>query len=480
MLILGLGSWRFLLAFFVVISHLYADMFGGPAAYSVWGFFVLSGFLMTEILKNKYGFNINGLKNYALNRFLRIYPLYYLSLLLGIFTIFFLSKYNIEPKVLNPQFYLPENLYSWFTNITLLPLSHSGLPVPVSGALAVEVGVYLLIPFMAYSKNAAWIGVILSLLISLKMGISVDTFATRYTEFLPCYFAFGIGSLINHYKVELQTISMPKLSIFVWLVHCLVIGIINTWPWTYGLYLSVLLSAWVVISLYQIKSTKIDIILGDLSYPVYLLHTTVGAWFIYIYGVNRNFEFFLVSFIITVVLSYILLVIFDHPIQKLKKRVSISSSTEKSVDEILCQIFARVKKIISHKVSIIIYILTTSIIIIYIVFMSYKVITNNKLEIYNWGPDSAKIRSIPNIQPDGNAGLWIKTSMTRGLGNLSVYINDKPIQTTVSFELITASIPKEYFNEENKLNITIRSDKNYNFKVGILFISNEGVNNVRE
>lgn len=37
--IFGLGSWRFLLAFFVVISHLYADMFGGPAAYAVWGFF---------------------------------------------------------------------------------------------------------------------------------------------------------------------------------------------------------------------------------------------------------------------------------------------------------------------------------------------------------------------------------------------------------------------------------------------------------
>lgn len=468
--IVGLGSWRFLLAFFVVISHLYAGMFGGPAAYSVWGFFVLSGFLMTEILKNKYGFNINGLKNYAFNRFLRIYPLYYLSLFLGIFTIYFLSKHNIEPKVLNPQFYLPDNLYSWFANITLLPLSHSGSPVPVSGALAVEVGVYLLIPFMAYSRSAAWLGVILSLLISLKMGISIDTFPSRYSGFLTCYFAFAIGSLINHYKVELQTISMPKLSIFVWLLHCLIIGIMNTWPWTYGLYLSVLLSAWVVISLYQIKSTKLDIILGDLSYPIYLLHTTVGAWFVYIYGVNRSFEFFLVSFIITIVLSYILLVIFDHPIQKLKKKVSITSSTEWSADELLCLIFARIRRIISHKVSIIIYILITNIIILYVAFMSYKVITNNKLEIYSWGPDSAKVKSIPNIQPDGNAGLWIKTSMTRGLGNLSVYINDKLIQTTVSFELITASIPKEYFDNLNELNIVIKSDKGYQSNIGILKI----------
>ena len=470
MSIIGLGSWRFLLAFFVVISHLYEGMFGGPAAYSVWGFFVLSGFLMTEILKNKYGFNINGLKNYAFNRFLRIYPLYYLSLLLGIFTIYFLSKYNIEPKALNPQFYLPADLYSWFANITLLPLSPGGSPVPVSGALAVEVGVYLLIPFMAYTRSAAWVGVILSLLVSLKMGISVDTFATRYSEFLTGYFAFAVGSLINHYKVELQTISMPKLSIVIWLLHCLIIGIMSTWPWTYGLYVSVLLSAWVVISLYQIKSTKIDIILGDLSYPIYLLHTMVGAWFIYIYGINRTFEFFLVSFIITIVLSYILLIIFDHPIQKLKKKISITSSTDESADEFICKMLTRIKKVIYHKVSIVIYIVTTTITILLIVFMSYKVITNKKLEIYTWGPDSTKIRSIPNIQPDGNSGLWIKTSMTKGLGNLNVYINNKPIQTKVSFELVTASIPKEYFNEENKLNIVIKSDKGYQFSVGILKI----------
>lgn len=36
----GIGSWRFFLAFLVVISHLWKDMIGGPAAYAVWGFYV--------------------------------------------------------------------------------------------------------------------------------------------------------------------------------------------------------------------------------------------------------------------------------------------------------------------------------------------------------------------------------------------------------------------------------------------------------
>lgn len=468
--IIGLGSWRFLLAFFVVISHLYADMFGGPAAYSVWGFFVLSGFLMTEVLKNKYGFNLNGLKNYAFGRFIRIYPLYYLSLILGIFTIYILSKYDIEPKILNPQFYLPSDLYSWFSNLTLLPLSHGGRPVPVSGPLAVEVGVYILIPFMAYSKNAAWLGMLLSLIFSMKMGLTIDTFAMRYSEFLTGYFAFAIGSLINHYKVELQSLSMPKISIIVWLLHCLVVGIMNTWPWTYGLYISVLLSAWVVISLYQIKSTKIDIILGDLSYPIYLLHTTVGAWLLYLFGSNRSFEFFLISFVLTIGLSYVLLIIFDHPIQKLKKKVNFISTNDIKADDVLFQTLVKIKKKLLHKIAIFIYILTLVIVILYTLFIAYKIITNNKLEVYNWGPKTAVTQTIPNLQPDGNAGLWIQTSMTRGLGNLSVHINDKLVRTEVANKLITASIDKEYFSSKNELVITLKSNKGYKFNVGVITI----------
>ena len=47
---LGFGMWRFFLAFLVVISHLWAGMLDGPAAYAVWGFFILSGYLMTFVL----------------------------------------------------------------------------------------------------------------------------------------------------------------------------------------------------------------------------------------------------------------------------------------------------------------------------------------------------------------------------------------------------------------------------------------------
>ncbi|MCI1709030.1 MAG: hypothetical protein LKM39_00445 [Chiayiivirga sp.] len=66
---LGFGTWRLFLALLVGASHLWVDMVAGPAAYAVWGFFVLSGYLMTHVLSTKYGFSARGLAGYAHNRF---------------------------------------------------------------------------------------------------------------------------------------------------------------------------------------------------------------------------------------------------------------------------------------------------------------------------------------------------------------------------------------------------------------------------
>ena len=474
-MIFGLGSWRFLLAFFVAISHLWAGMFGGPAAYAVWGFFVLSGFLMTEILRNKYGFTIDGIKKYAFNRFVRIYPLYFLAFLLGLVTIYILGKYSLDPKVLNPQFYFPKNLNGWISNLTLLPLPNvGGRPVPVSGALAVEVGAYILIPFMAFSRNAAWLGVLISLLVSFSLGISLENFAARYSDFLTGFFAFAVGTLINHYKNELKQIAMPKLSLFIWLGHCLVIGVIHSWPWTYGLYVSVLLSAWVVISLYKLEKTKVDALLGDLSYPVYLLHTTVAAWFLLSFDASRNFTFFFMSFIVTVFISWILLVIFDHPIQKLKKKANANRKEEITADEYLSKIFYKVQSILVHRNTTKVAVVLGTVIIIGLSIFMYKIATNKTLEIYNWGPQESIVGTVPNLQPNGNAGIWIETGMTKGLGKLEVCIDGVPIHTEVALNLITASIPKEYFQQSKKLTITVQNDDNRIKKlVGILKI-NEG------
>uniref|UniRef100_UPI003FED5D51 acyltransferase family protein n=1 Tax=Bilophila wadsworthia TaxID=35833 RepID=UPI003FED5D51 len=149
----GIGTWRFFLSFLVAISHLYGNMIHGPAAYAVWFFFVLSGFLMSLVLTKKYGFSPSGLKDYAQNRFLRIYPSYIFSVILGIGVLFVLKRYHFETTVLNPAFQRPGSLYEFIGNFLMIPFAVGGLFVPVASALFVEVWAYALMPFMAYSRH---------------------------------------------------------------------------------------------------------------------------------------------------------------------------------------------------------------------------------------------------------------------------------------------------------------------------------------
>lgn len=64
-----------------------------------------------------------------------------------------------------------------------------------------------------------------------------------------------------------------------------------------------------------------------------------------------------------------------------------------------------------------------------------------ELKVVNWGPQSAKIGTNPNKQPDGSMGIWIEVSGTQGLGEAQVLFSGQPAKSTsVQEKLITAAI----------------------------------------
>ena len=133
------GIYRYGLAFCVAISHLWAGMIGGPAAYAVWGFYCLSGYLMTLILNEKYGFSPRGLGRFAVNRVLRIYPAYFV-VCVGMFVLFYLSRKRRRgccPTASCPR------LRGWQTSIFLMTMPDGGELVHGSGALRVELWFYV-------------------------------------------------------------------------------------------------------------------------------------------------------------------------------------------------------------------------------------------------------------------------------------------------------------------------------------------------
>jgi peptidoglycan/LPS O-acetylase OafA/YrhL len=315
----GLGTWRFFLAFIVAISHLWAGMIDGPAAYAVWGFFVLSGFLMTLVLTTKYGTAPAGLRQFAINRLLRIYPAFIVAGALGILTVVALRPLNIDPAGLNPQFMLPQSTAEWFGNLAMFPfVSQQGLPVPVAAALFVEVWAYALMPLFASSRRAALLGLAVAVCANLQFGFGMPSFIDRYCGFATGLMPFAAGALMCHYREVLRRFAAPVPSILVWCAHGLYWLHDVYWPWTYGLWLSVPLSAWVVLSLAEVKARAVDKTAGDLSYPIYLLHTTIAAWFLPHFGFGRGFTFFAASFAATLLAAWVMLLLVDRPMQRLR------------------------------------------------------------------------------------------------------------------------------------------------------------------
>lgn len=320
-IVLGFGTWRLFLALLVGFSHLWASMLHGPAAYSVFGFFVLSGYLMTHVLQTKYGFSSRGLLAYARNRFLRIFPGFWAACGVGALVLFFLSDAGIDARKLNPSFGLPRDANEWGFIVTLLPnFPRWNAPVPVANALSVEIGYYILIPLLAQHRSTAWFAFVFGALVVANFGFSPATFADRYALFLPAAPAFALGSLACHYRVALQRIAMPQVSVGCWILHWGIFYFNTSWPWTYGLYLSMVLSAWVVVSLAERKVSPLDAVLGELSYPFYLLHATAGACFLGVFGYDRPITFALLSIVLALVASWLMVVALDRPLSRKKSK----------------------------------------------------------------------------------------------------------------------------------------------------------------
>lgn len=313
-----LGSFRFFLAFLVSISHLWAGMIHGPAAYAVWGFYLISGYLMGYVLNESYGFSKNGIRKFYLNRAIRIYPGYILSLIIGIFVYKLCINNLVALNSLNPEFGKPSGIQGILFNLTLIPIFQtSSLIVPVSQALGLEVGFYLLAPLIAANRYCAYLAIIITAGINWKLNIELDSFGARYSGYWSALFAFSIGIAIYFNRDFFAKYANLKVAMLFWIIHCFIWIYIPSYPWRYGLYISLIFTGFVLISNCNIKSGSFDVILGDMSYIVYLLHTTVGYFILSIlrFDQQRSFEFFIITYVTTCILSFVIVLIIERPLQ---------------------------------------------------------------------------------------------------------------------------------------------------------------------
>ncbi len=335
------------MALLVAIAHLWRGQIDPAAHYGVFCFFIISGYLITRILCETYAFSASGLARFALNRFLRLYPAYAVVFMLSLGLLFFASAeaLNYSGGMLQMN---DANWQAWLYNIIIFGVAHLHVDggdsvlaarlVNNIWSVSIELWFYLLMA-LGLSRTPK-----LSLLWFIAgIGYMVYGFYHHYSFYdfyLPVpagILPFSIGACIYHL---LKRWHLPSAMHHPWMIASTIvwIGVYGAGahgfydPERAGLYLSLIPSAALVIGcLHYLParaapwSQRIDKLLGNLSYPLFLVHWTVAVFILWVYPLAQpqlDAGWLLVlSLLPTHVLAWAIYRYVEKPIEVLRARV---------------------------------------------------------------------------------------------------------------------------------------------------------------
>lgn len=336
------GTYRILLALMVVLLHLGGIPYIG--AYAVFGFYILSGYLMTFIMHKNYGYSISGMSKYALNRFLRVYPTYWASIVFSLLIIILVGESFTRDY--HSAIYLPSSITDWANNIFLFfPDMEEPRLTPPAWALTVEIFFYICIGLgLSKNKKVTLIWLCLSMAYHIAAMLLNWSWEYRYFAIPAASLPFAMGAIIYHYKDNLNSLfkkTIYKVEMVEHLLPLILFGLIlanwggayfinkmDGWPF----YSNFLLNTLLIIVLTNRKqlpfiSRSFDKRMGDFSYPIYLIHYQVGLVVIIIFGVlglsmeRPSILLMCVSLPFIFLASWLIIKSIEEPIEQVRAKV---------------------------------------------------------------------------------------------------------------------------------------------------------------
>lgn len=340
------GVYRTVLALCVMLTHLVAV--SGVGAFALHGFFLLSGYLMTLILQETYGYSRMGIWRYVQNRVLRLYPIYFFILAISLWIVW---VYPEEMRAYRGLIRMPEDWSGWVQNVTMVywdVFPHTVKPrlSPPTWALTNELFYYALIALgvsRTRGMTMLWLGV--------GVGYHVWTFAAgldhtyRYHALWAASLPFSIGAMLYHTREQWRpwVEGMRKHAVAwmwgVWALNAVLFWILRWleqdvyWSYTYvPYYLNYGINGMMVMVLsvrgISGMSKRMDRRIGDFSYPLYLVHWQAGFLAsMCLYGVGvfgksqQGILCFPLTLLFSVGIAYLGGRFIEQPVERLRDRV---------------------------------------------------------------------------------------------------------------------------------------------------------------
>lgn len=347
----AIDSFRAISIILVTLFHL-GRAFGAPGAdnagfafgnalgngwVGVGMFFVISGFCMGASTQGKFsgGFELRTYLRYVLNRFLRIAPAYYVSI---IFWYFIITKYNLVVK--------PVAGFDLVTHIFFVHNLFKETMYSVSGVywtLAAEMQFYLLLPLL-FSLLSSLTKQIVTLISTLAIALIVSALSDNIIWIfgLPSYLCLFVAGVLSYFHRERVFCTLSKYGL-IWVVISLIGIMIFS---QYGVYqnrarvfeiiiscLFVLVLAYAYVKEHNSDRESIisDILafIGRCSFSIYLYNYVMSLFPIENSGAFNFISIFAITFLVGILGHYII----EKPFEMLRKgimgvrKISLSSNS---------------------------------------------------------------------------------------------------------------------------------------------------------
>lgn len=347
-----MGLIRFYLAISVAVWHIsdgWEAMINGYLA--VIFFYMISGYYMSMVLNDTYR-GPGSTCRFYFARYLRLYPAY---LIVAVFSILFWRHADPSRLALPAFVSAPFTwLFTSFSNASIfgldalhlitVELPDQSLPrlIGPGWSLGIELQFYLLAPFLVRRSLKVAVSIlVLSLMLRFSMlPLRYDPWRYYFSPSVFCFFFMGhvshrLGALLQDGALKrriglVALVALPGLGYLNGVNVVRDIDRLDTW-------IFLILSAASLPFVFALtKNWKFDGAIGDLSYPLYLVHQLAFSVVAISLGSSEGvlalgYSWAAFALVLAVLAAIILNVVIERPLEKLRRRVKTQKSAPISI-----------------------------------------------------------------------------------------------------------------------------------------------------